>query len=302
MRRTIFIAAIAATAWSTHASAVQCDNACLRTQLDQYIAALTKRDPSSLSLASDVRYTENGAKLKVGEGLWSKASRLGAYQQRFVDPTSQQAMLIGIVNEGSVPAIATVRLGVIDGKIGEIEHVVARKGSHALFAPDAFVKPHEALTSAIAANKRLTRDRLIAIADTYFVGIEKHDSKVILATDTCQRIENGVATTNQPGRSSRNCAHSADLLTYIKSVDDRRYPIVDAEHGIVVSTILFDMPGEATTASSPTIAADPATAARMRQSRTLLLTEWFKIDDGKIQHIEAIMHNLPHGSKSGWEK
>ena len=39
----------------------------------------------------------------------------------------------------------------------------------------------------------------------------------------------------------------------------------------------------------------------MREPRTLLLTEWFKIDDGKIQHIEAIMHNLPHGSTSGWE-
>ena len=180
--------------------------------------------------------------------------------------------------------------------------MVARKGSHALFAPEAFVKPHESLTSVIPASKRLPRDRLIAIADSYFVGIEKHDSKVILANDACQRFENGVQTTNQPGRASRNCAHSADLLTYIESVDDRRYPIVDPERGIVVSTILFDIPGEPTTASSPQISADPQVAARMRHPRTLLLTEWFKINDGQIQHIEAIMHNLPHGSRSGWEK
>ena len=32
----------------------------------------------------------------------------------------------------------------------------------------------------------------------------------------------------------------------------------------------------------------------------LLLTEWFKIEDGRIRHIEAIMHNLPHGAGSGW--
>jgi hypothetical protein len=237
----------------------------------------------------------------VGEGLWRRASGLGTYQHRLVDPTSQQAMFIGIVNEGSAPSIATVRLGIRDGQIAEIEHVVARKGSHALFAPQAFTKPHESLASTIPANQRLSRERLIEIADSYFVGIEKHDSKVILSSETCQRVENGVQTTNQPGRSSRHCAESADVLTYIQSVDDRRYPIVDVEHGVVVSTILFDIPGEKKNASSPQLSADSQADTRLRQPRTLLLTEWFKIDDGKIQHIEAIMHNLAHGSPSGWE-
>jgi hypothetical protein len=210
-------------------------------------------------------------------------------------------MFVGIVNEDSAPTIASLRLGLIDGQIAEIEHVVARKGSHALFAPEAFKKPHEALTSTIPADKRLTRERLTAIADSYFVGLEQHDSKVILSSDACQRIENGVQTTNQPGRNSRNCAQSADFLTYIKSVDDRRYPIVDVEHGIVVSTILFDIPGEKEMRTSAQASSIPQGAGR-RQPRTLLLTEWFKIDEGKIQHIEAIMHNLAHGSKSGWER
>jgi hypothetical protein len=33
-----------------------------------------------------------------------------------------------------------------------------------------------------------------------------------------------------------------------------------------------------------------------------LLTELFKIDNGRIARIQAVMHNLPHGSGSGWEK
>jgi len=237
--------------WAVTASAAQCDSTCLRTQLDGYVAALTMRDPSSLLLTSKVRYTENGSTLKVGEGLWKSASGLGSYQHRLVDAASQQAMFIGVVNEGSAPSIATVRLGIIEGRINEIEHVVARKGSHALFAPQAFTTPHETLTSIIPANKRLSREHLIEVADSYFVGIEKHDSKAILSSEACQRIENGVQTTNQPGRGSRNCAQSADVLTYIESVDDRRYPIVDVEHGIVVATILFDIPGEKKTAASP---------------------------------------------------
>jgi hypothetical protein len=288
--------------WTATASAAQCDTACLRAQLDRYVAALTERDPSSLMLISKLRYTENGSTLKVGEGLWKSASGLGTYQHRLVDAASQQAMFIGIVNEGSAPSIATVRLGIMDGEVNEIEHVVARKGSHALFAPQSFTKPHEALTSIIPTSKRLSRQRLIEIADSYFVGIEKHDSKVILSSETCQRVENGVQTTNQPGRSSRHCAQSADVLTYIESVDDRRYPIVDAEHGVVVATILFDIPGEKKTATSLQLSSDPQSDTRLRQPRTLLLTEWFKIEDGRIQHIEAIMHNLPHGSKSGWER
>ena len=301
MQRAMTIGTALLAIWTGNVAASTCDPACLRGQIDRYMNALTTRDPSTLTLASKVRYTENGTTRKVGEGLWAKATGLGQYRYTIADATTQQAMFIGVVDEGDAPTIAAIRLGIHDGTIAEIEHVVARKGSHALFAPEGFVSPHASLTSVVPPSRRFARDRLIAIADSYFAGLEQHDSKVILANDACQRFENGVQTTNQPGRTSRNCAHSADLLTYIKAVNDRRYPIVDVERGIVVSTILFDIPPEQDV-SSTQISPNPQTAARMLQPRTLLLTEWFKIDDGRIQHIEAIMHNMPHGSKSGWEK
>lgn len=273
-------------------SAAECDTQCLRGELDRYLEALTNRDPKKLMLAPQVKYTENGSVKKIGDGLWAKATGLNTYRHVFADATTQQALFIGIVNEGPEPAIAAIRLGFANGRISEIEHVVARKGSHPLFSPERLITPHASLDATIPPGKRLSRARLVEIADSYFTGIEKHDSKIILADEGCQRIENGAQTTGTPGNTSRNCAHSADLLLYIKGVNDRRYPIVDAEHGVVVSTILFDIPPEQ----------EPTGANAPRNSRTLLLTEWFKIDDGKIQHIEAIMHNLPHGSKSGWEK
>jgi hypothetical protein len=291
MKMWIAIAALA-LGFLGHASAAECDTKCLRGGLEQYLDALTKRDPTKLALAPQLKYTENGSHKKIGEGLWAKASGLGTYRQLFADATTQQALFIGVVDEGSEPAIAAIRLGFAGGKITQIEHVVARKGSHPLFSPAGLVTPHPSLAATIPSSKRLSRVRLVEIADSYFTGIEKHDSKIILAEDACQRFENGLQTTGTPGNTSRNCAHSADLLLYITAVDDRRYPIVDVEHGVVVSTILFDIPpGPETTGATPP-----------KSVRTLLLTEWFKIDDGKIQHIEAIMHNLPHGSKSGWEK
>jgi len=280
--------------------AATCDTACLRQQLDTYLSALVQRKPAQLQTTSSVRFTENGQVLKLGEGLWTQASSLGTYQQYFTDPVSEQAMYYGVLNEGAGPVLLSLRLGIKDGRIAEVEHIVARKGSHPLFAPEALVKPDAALSTPVSPEHRLSRERLIEIADSYMEGIQQHSSKIILADEHCQRIENGVQTTNRPGGGSRNCAHSADLLTYIKSVDERRFPIVDQEHGIVVSTFIFNIPGDTAT-SDAAISSDRQVAARLRQPRTLLLTEWFKIDDGRIQHIEAIMHNLPPGGTSGWE-
>lgn len=296
--RVSFLVFLAITTMPAQASTSECDSKCLRQQLDAYLAALIRRDPSGLNLASTVRYTENGVTEPIGKGLWKEASGLGVYRQYFTDTVSQQAMFIGVVDEGANKGILTLRLGIEGGKIAEVEHIVARKGSHPLFAPQAFASPHASLSTPV--RNKLSRARLIEIADTYFEGIEKHDSKIILSSDDCQRIENGVQTTNQPGRTSRNCAHSADLLTYIKNVDNRRFPIVDPKHGIVVSIITFGIPGE-TKSDDTAIAANPQVAARLREPRTLLLMEWFKIDDGKMQHIEAVMHNLPYGAASGWK-
>jgi hypothetical protein len=51
--------------------------------------------------------------------------------------------------------------------------------------------------------------------------------------------------------------------------------------------VVFDIPADA--------AATPP-----REGRMLLLAELFKIAGGEIQRLETVMHNLPHGSGSGW--
>jgi hypothetical protein len=85
-------------------------------------------------------------------------------------------------------------------------HVIARKGSHALFAPQAFVRPHPSLTTRV--KQRLPRGKLVEIADTYFQSIERHDSKIILASESCQRIENGCRrrTRQDAGRGTARTA------------------------------------------------------------------------------------------------
>ncbi len=56
------------------AIAPNCDRACLEGFANQYLDALVARDPSRVPLAENVKFTENGQELKVGDALWATAS------------------------------------------------------------------------------------------------------------------------------------------------------------------------------------------------------------------------------------
>jgi hypothetical protein len=56
------------------AASKHCDRACMTAITDQYLAALVKHDPSGLPLSRGVRFTENTAEIRVGNGLWVGAS------------------------------------------------------------------------------------------------------------------------------------------------------------------------------------------------------------------------------------
>src|SRR5690349_19742579 len=53
-----------------------CDRACMTGMVDRYLAAVVKHDPAGLPLNRDVKFTENTARIKVGDGLWVAASEL----------------------------------------------------------------------------------------------------------------------------------------------------------------------------------------------------------------------------------
>jgi hypothetical protein len=278
----------------------------LRGLTDRYLRALVQADPEAF-LDPDVRYTENGQQLPPAEGLWKSATGVGTYRRYLEDPQTQQAMFVGTLVESGSPALVSLRLGIRNGKIAEVETIVARKGSHPLFAPENLDSPAPLWSAPVAARDVRSRDKLVSIADSYFEGLERHDSAIIAAAPTCRRIENGVQTTQRNGDASAHCAASAARLLYIKGVRNRRFPVVDPEQGIVVATVLFDIPGETPAVASGISAVaslqpnpDDRIRAALQQPRMLLLTELFKIENGQIQEIEAVMHNLPHGSTSGW--
>src|SRR6187551_2598533 len=107
------------------ASAADCDRACLKGMMTTYLNALVAHDPSKAPLAANVRFTEDSKDLKVGEGFWKTATKLGDYRQDFIDVKEQVVASHVIIEETGKPAMFTARLKVADGKITEIETLVA---------------------------------------------------------------------------------------------------------------------------------------------------------------------------------
>jgi hypothetical protein len=60
-------------------------------------------DPGALPLADNVRFTEDTVQLKLGEGLWLKASKHGTYRQDFIDVRHGVAGAQVVVYEDSAP-------------------------------------------------------------------------------------------------------------------------------------------------------------------------------------------------------
>src|SRR5688572_26570444 len=109
--RWIVCAAMVAAAGTARASAqTACDRACLRTLLDQYLAAVIKHDPQAAPIVVGFRQTENALNVRPGNGVWKTVTGLGKVQRRYIDPVTGQAAYYGTVEEGGTTAVVTVRL------------------------------------------------------------------------------------------------------------------------------------------------------------------------------------------------
>jgi hypothetical protein len=254
-----------------------------------------------LPLGKNIKFTENGTTLKLTAGLWNGATSVGAYREYFSDPNTGNALFVGVLDESGAPAILAARLKVADGKVTDIETIVARKGSHPLFTPELLTAADPLFSAQVPLDYRVPRARMIEIANLYLDGLEKNSSADIPATPDCDRYENGAKTTFRTPTSG-NCAKSADAINYIKAVKNRRFFVVDELTGVVACTIVFDIPGGDPMPAAQASGSEAQLQTTLRKPRMLLLTEIFKIEGGNIARIQAVMHNLPHGSGSGWEQ
>jgi hypothetical protein len=95
----------------TFGASKHCDRPCMIALTDQYLAALVKHDPSGLPLSRGVRFTENTAEIRIGDGLWVGASEAPTtFKIYAADPASGQVGFYGVMKENNRPLIIALRL------------------------------------------------------------------------------------------------------------------------------------------------------------------------------------------------
>jgi hypothetical protein len=267
--------------------------------------------------------------LQLGEGLWASMVGKGTYQFYVPDEEIQQIAFIGTAREesnqskeGDAVAIA-LRLKIRDNLIAEAEQLVLRADSAAgdSFPPagisiEKLGAPDKVYAEIIPEAERPSRGELIKTANMYFTGMQRNDGKGIYPfADDCDRLENGVQTTNvplKPGEfrpdvrsataysASWGCKEQFEsgLLHFVSRIRDRRFVAVDRERGIVFAFGFFDHGAGKTrhfqTPDGREVGMGPVTPW------TWQIAELFKIEKGKIRRIEAVSHKCPYGMNSGW--
>ena len=283
-----------------------CDRACLNGLVDEVLAAMVAHDPSHLPLSRQVKYTENGQQLKFGDGFWATASALPNYKIHADDPQAGQAMFMGVMQENGTPVIFCVRLKVELHQITEIEAIISRKEPGSLARPENLVQPNPIFSETLAPAQRRSRQNMIAIANSYFNAIEKGHASFVPFDSNCNRIESGVQTTNNSALATSpdsvlglGCADQIKTRNFQPDtlIRDRRFAVIDEERGLVFVLGFFDHDA---TLRSYTLADGRSVKQTRTAPWTWEIAEMFKIQDGKIMRVEALVNPAPYGMKSGW--
>ena len=292
-----------------------CDEPCLKGFMDIYLDALGKHDPTLVPTASHYRYTENGARIRLGEALWVTFNSLGKYRHDVADPvTGGIATFVSLTENHEIPYpdLLAVRLKVENRKITEIETVVNRHARAAENLPPQDPTWMETMERSEPESSRISRDALKQGALAYMRAIAFHDGSLAPFAQSCIRLENGGVTALGPNDKppvpqlkmpppangapatpsffllGLGCGDQLSHMSYsfITGYEDAHFPIVDTRRQLVFATFNFTRRGNVE--SWPLDGQSVPFPEGMRYPNEMLNTEIFKFVDGKISRVEAV--------------
>lgn len=172
--------------------AFECTRDLLKRTLQNYLTALAARDPSTLPLSQELRFTENGEALEMGtEGLWVAAG-ITKYSQSAMDTELCTVAAHAVIPDGTTDIPVALRIRVENALITEVEMIAARPGDYAAVASNTSaiiaIADSVAWEESLPEGERASRDVLIAWMDKYF---RKFPRGVCAVTSQCRRLENG---------------------------------------------------------------------------------------------------------------
>ncbi|MEI9963860.1 MAG: hypothetical protein WDM92_03355 [Caulobacteraceae bacterium] len=223
--------------------------------MDQYLAAMVAHDPERLPLR------QGRAVHRERPDPCASATACGAPSRGSATTSSTSSIRPPARSASSAPwwrsgrkVLIAVRLKVVGKKISEVETLVTRTTS---MAPASGPQPVDTLTAppifseTLPVAQRRSRDEMVAIANSYFEGLEQASGKVTPFEPTCMRREDGMVTagnTTAPKGSMQSMSCGDQFATgfspFITEVRGRRFPVVDEEKGLVMAFVSFDHAGK----------------------------------------------------------
>jgi len=313
VRATAAAAVLVLASGSALAADCNHDRACLARVMDTYLHAVVSHDPALLPVRRNVRYTENGVRLNLGDGLWQTASALPTYRLDVIDEQAGQVGLLGRIDEHGNNNWFAVRLKVEnDGRVSQIETLLNRSMSSAPAGPamagHGNTEPDPLMAQEIPAARRAPRALLADAGDAYFTGMADEDSsRNVPFAPNCQRRENGAITANNPQAPQGSmqwldCKSQYDtgFSVIVTNIRERRFEVVDRTRGLAFGWGYFDHDGTHAKFSHTPDHALVDVPPMFRQPFSFYIAEVFKVMDGKIRQIEAVLTPVPFRMESGW--
>jgi hypothetical protein len=240
-----------------------CSRDALKTVIGDYFTAMAAHNPSTLKVASSVKFTENAKQLSLGDGIWKTAGAV-AFHRDVIDTERCGTVSEAVVDNSGTATIFGLRLKLESGQITEVETIVVDPKNGFFPTPMGIVNSsHDDWESVLPADQRSTRAQLSAAANAYF-DLFSNSSAMPPFAKPCNRLENGLQTTQ--GDCSSGIPAGNLMMTH------RRYPVADLEAGIAVGWVLF--------------------------GGGLLDFHMFKLKGGKIEFINAVVG--PSATSWGW--
>ncbi len=319
---------IAVFANATLAAQPACDRNCLESFVDRYLDAVTVNEPVRVPISPNVKFTEDGQRLLIGDGLWNTMKGKGKYRLFVTDVAAGSVTFLGTIQEDHrEPAnfngsLLALRLRVQNQQITEVEQIVFRfpnetgeNANRTYNRVDAMLT-HPKYLQAVPVGDRMSRTDLVTQGNKYFSGMQKNDGKGDYPFGPeCLRHENGGQSTSAPTPAGQtkpdprtasvysgqwNCLEQfqSGLIHFVNRIRDRRFVAVDQERGIVFAFAFFDHSGGETrkfkSPSGRDIVAGPV------QPHTWQIAEIFKLEKGLITKIDAFLQRSPYGMNAGW--
>jgi len=246
-----------------------CTRDSLKAAVSKYFAALEANDPSKLPVVSNVKFTENGVEMPLGQGLWKTAGKVmlkwdlldtykcGTHTNSVIEepytapkpagkPAGKENPLFGSrvkpPAEGTPrPILYGVRLKVEGDRISEIESFVARETEFAFNGPVVLTLKDQDWESIIPPEQRSSRLAMIAAADDYYDMFAAEPEVGTPFASPCDRWENGTITTGgtSSGIEATMKAHDCTPKGLVITTHGPRRFLVDVEAGTMVAYLLF---------------------------------------------------------------